>query len=112
MEKNMEAQVDRNSSPSMEGNFCTSVETILGSGVVTLFLMSKMIFCYIIKSSLRIKKGIPGEKFLGKDHEGWEYTSHDLWKKKLVWKVKQSLRERSFMTTAKLSVLRPNTPPH
>ena len=31
-----------------------------------------------------VKKGIPGEKFLGKDHEGWEYTSHDLWKKKLV----------------------------
>lgn len=30
--------------------------------------------------------GIPGEKYLGKDHEGWEYTSHDLWKKKLVWK--------------------------
>lgn len=29
--------------------------------------------------------GIPGEKFLGKDHDGWEYTSHDLWKKKLVW---------------------------
>lgn len=34
----------------------------------------------------RVKVGIPGEKFLGKDHEGWEYTSHDLWKKKLVWK--------------------------
>jgi hypothetical protein len=33
-----------------------------------------------------VKKGIPGEKYLGKDHEGWEYTSHDLWKKKLVWK--------------------------
>lgn len=23
---------------------------------------------------------------MGKDHEGWEYTSHDLWKKKVVWK--------------------------
>ena len=56
-----------------------------------------------------VKVGIPGEKFLGKDHEGWEYTryiieiilkslgnnktilfclssSHDLWKKKVVWK--------------------------
>ncbi|XP_061398117.1 uncharacterized protein LOC133333819 [Musca vetustissima] len=33
-----------------------------------------------------IKVGIPGEKYLGKDHEGWEYTSHDLWKKKLIWK--------------------------
>ncbi|ALC45242.1 maker787, partial [Drosophila busckii] len=33
-----------------------------------------------------IKVGIPGEKFLGKDPEGWEYTSHDLWKKKVVWK--------------------------
>lgn len=32
-----------------------------------------------------IKKGVPGEKYLGKDPEGWEYTSHDLWKKKLVW---------------------------
>lgn len=30
--------------------------------------------------------GIPGEKFLGKDHEGWEYTSHDLWRKKMIWK--------------------------
>lgn len=33
-----------------------------------------------------IKVGVPGEKYLGKDHDGWEYTSHDLWKKKLVWK--------------------------
>lgn len=23
---------------------------------------------------------------MGKDPHGWEYTSHDLWKKKLVWK--------------------------
>lgn len=30
--------------------------------------------------------GIPGEKFLGKDKEGWEYTSHDLWRKKMIWK--------------------------
>uniref|UniRef100_A0A1B0CWH8 Uncharacterized protein n=1 Tax=Lutzomyia longipalpis TaxID=7200 RepID=A0A1B0CWH8_LUTLO len=28
-----------------------------------------------------VKVGIPGEKYLGKDHHGWEYTSHDLWKK-------------------------------
>ncbi|CAB0003467.1 unnamed protein product [Nesidiocoris tenuis] len=33
-----------------------------------------------------IKVGIPGEKHLGKDEHGWEYTSHDLWKKKVVWK--------------------------
>lgn len=33
-----------------------------------------------------VKVGIPGEKYLGKDHDGWEYTSHDLWKKKLIWK--------------------------
>lgn len=30
--------------------------------------------------------GIPGEKFLGKDKDGWEYTSHDLWRKKMIWK--------------------------
>lgn len=33
-----------------------------------------------------VKMGIPGEKFLGKDKEGWEYTSHDLWRKKMIWK--------------------------
>ena len=33
-----------------------------------------------------VKEGIPGEKFLGKDHEGAEYTAHDVWKKKMIWK--------------------------
>lgn len=33
-----------------------------------------------------VKMGIPGEKFLGKDKDGWEYTSHDLWRKKMIWK--------------------------
>ncbi|CAB0032549.1 unnamed protein product [Trichogramma brassicae] len=33
-----------------------------------------------------VKVGIPGEKHLGTDAHGWEYTSHDLWKKKLIWK--------------------------
>lgn len=33
-----------------------------------------------------MKEGIPGEKHLGKDHDGWEYTSHDLWRKKMIWK--------------------------
>lgn len=42
-----------------------------------------------------IKKGVPGEKYLGKDHDGWEYTSHDLWKKKLIWK---SYWKKHFVT--------------
>lgn len=33
-----------------------------------------------------VKEGVPGEKYLGKDEHGWEYTSHDLWRKKLIWK--------------------------
>lgn len=33
-----------------------------------------------------VKMGVPGEKFLGKDKDGWEYTSHDLWRKKMIWK--------------------------
>lgn len=33
-----------------------------------------------------VKVGVPGHKYLGKDNDGWEYVSHDLWKKKLVWK--------------------------
>lgn len=47
-----------------------------------------MIFLVVLMyfNSFRVKVGIPGEKYLGKDHEGWEYTSHDLWKKKLIWK--------------------------
>jgi hypothetical protein len=33
-----------------------------------------------------VKEGIPGERYLGKDAEGYEYTSHDLWRKKMIWK--------------------------
>jgi len=35
----------------------------------------------VSKNRFNFQVGIPGEKYLGKDHEGWEYTSHDLWKK-------------------------------
>ena len=33
-----------------------------------------------------VKAWVPGCKHHGTDHDGWEYTSHGLWKKKLVWK--------------------------
>ncbi|XP_046390065.1 uncharacterized protein LOC124158792 [Ischnura elegans] len=33
-----------------------------------------------------VKVWVPGEKSHGVDHAGWEYTSHGLWKKKLIWK--------------------------
>ena len=33
-----------------------------------------------------VKVYVPGDKSHGTDYEGWEYTSHGLWKKKLVWK--------------------------
>ncbi|RZC40763.1 TPX2 and/or Mitofilin domain containing protein [Asbolus verrucosus] len=33
-----------------------------------------------------VKEGIHGEHYLGKDHHGNEYTAHDIWKKKLIWK--------------------------
>jgi hypothetical protein len=33
-----------------------------------------------------VKQYVPGEKHHGKDHDGWEYTSHGLWRKKVVWK--------------------------
>nr|CAD7403688.1 unnamed protein product [Timema poppensis] len=33
-----------------------------------------------------VKVFVPGEKHIGKDEHGWEYTSHGLWKKKVVWK--------------------------
>lgn len=31
-----------------------------------------------------VKEGIPGEKYLGKDEHGHEYTAHDVWRKKMV----------------------------
>lgn len=46
---------------------------------------------HVAKNHVNLKVGIPGEKYLGKDHEGWEYTSHDLWKKvgcKIYFKFK------------------------
>lgn len=33
-----------------------------------------------------VKEGIPGEKYLGKDEHGHEYTAHDVWRKKMIWK--------------------------
>jgi len=33
-----------------------------------------------------VKQFVPGDKSHGTDYEGWEYTSHGLWKKKLIWK--------------------------
>ncbi|KAG8228142.1 hypothetical protein J437_LFUL002798 [Ladona fulva] len=33
-----------------------------------------------------VKVWVPGEKSHGVDDHGWEYTSHGLWKKKLIWK--------------------------
>lgn len=41
MEKNLEAEVDWNSSSGLEGDFCTSMETILGSRMVTLLSLPK-----------------------------------------------------------------------
>lgn len=35
-----------------------------------------------------VKEGIPGEKYLGKDEHGNEYTAHDVWRKKMIWKPK------------------------
>lgn len=61
------------------------MEAILGSRVVR-FAFLDGFSSYSLCHFNRVKKGVPGEKYLGKDHEGWEYTSHDLWKKKLVWK--------------------------
>lgn len=79
--------MDSHSGPSHQRNSSSSMEKVLDS---------EMVSCGMIKwDSInltsnfhlhRVKQGIPGEKYLGKDQEGWEYTSHDLWKKKLVWK--------------------------
>jgi hypothetical protein len=33
-----------------------------------------------------VKEAVPGEKYLGKDDHGNEYTAHDVWKKKMIWK--------------------------
>ncbi|XP_059488229.1 uncharacterized protein LOC132204030 [Neocloeon triangulifer] len=33
-----------------------------------------------------VKQYVPGDKSHGTDYEGWEYTSHGLWRKKLIWK--------------------------
>lgn len=33
-----------------------------------------------------VKEAVPGEKYLGKDEHGNEYTAHDVWKKKMIWK--------------------------
>lgn len=33
-----------------------------------------------------VKEAVPGEKYLGKDQQGNEYTAHDVWRKKMIWK--------------------------
>lgn len=54
-----------------------------------------------------VKMGIPGKKYLGKDAEGWEYVTHDLWRKKMIWKphwkkVWRTEKKQEWVTEKKL----------